>query len=73
MPVVWCGGRSTGDARQASRRLAPRNAPLMIENKEDDEFWTELGGKTFDPSNLRNNSFFVDSKSVEYPLNDFAL
>ncbi|XP_076243409.1 villin like protein quail [Calliopsis andreniformis] len=45
MPVVWCGGRSTGDARQASRRLAPRNASLMIENKEDDEFWTELGGK----------------------------
>ncbi|XP_053983071.1 villin-1 [Hylaeus volcanicus] len=45
MPVVWCGGRSTGDARQASRRLAPRNAPLMIENKEDSDFWAELGGK----------------------------
>lgn len=47
MPVVWCGGRSTGDARQASRRLAPRNAPLMIENKEDNDFWTELGGNKF--------------------------
>ncbi|XP_076291847.1 villin like protein quail isoform X2 [Lasioglossum baleicum] len=45
MPVVWCGGKSTGDARQASRRLAPRNALLMIENKEDNDFWEELGGK----------------------------
>ncbi|CAK9814595.1 VIL1 [Anthophora plagiata] len=45
LPIVWCGGRSTGDARQASRRLAPRNAPLMIENNEDDDFWAELGGK----------------------------
>nr|XP_034174983.1 villin-like protein quail isoform X1 [Osmia lignaria]XP_034174984.1 villin-like protein quail isoform X1 [Osmia lignaria] len=44
-PVVWCGGKSTGDARQASRRLAPRNAILMIENNEDDEFWAEIGGK----------------------------
>ncbi|XP_043513698.1 villin-1 isoform X3 [Frieseomelitta varia] len=44
-PVVWCGGRSTGDARQASRRLAPRNAPLITENNEDDDFWRELGGK----------------------------
>ncbi|KAG7207595.1 hypothetical protein KM043_009218 [Ampulex compressa] len=47
MPVVWCGGRSTGDARQASRRLAPRNAPLVTEGKEDDDFWNELGGKGF--------------------------
>ncbi|XP_020291727.1 villin-1 isoform X2 [Pseudomyrmex gracilis] len=44
-PVVWCGGKSTGDARQASRRLAPRNAPLIAEGKEDDHFWIELGGK----------------------------
>ncbi|XP_017761928.1 PREDICTED: villin-1 isoform X1 [Eufriesea mexicana] len=43
--VVWCGGKSTGDARQASRRLAPRNAPLITENNEDNDFWTELGGK----------------------------
>jgi villin 1 len=46
-PIVWCGGKSTGDARQASRRLAPRNAPLVAEGKEDDEFWAELGGETF--------------------------
>lgn len=44
-PVVWCGGRSTGDAREASRRLAPGTAPLMAEGKEDDEFWSHLGGK----------------------------
>ncbi|KAH0950774.1 hypothetical protein HN011_006319 [Eciton burchellii] len=44
-PIVWCGGKSTGDARQASRRLAPRNAPLVAEGKEDDEFWAELGGR----------------------------
>lgn len=43
-PIVWCGGKSTGDARQTSRRLAPRNAPLVVEGKEDDDFWTELGG-----------------------------
>ncbi|XP_026673009.1 villin-like protein quail isoform X2 [Ceratina calcarata] len=45
LPVVWCGSKSTGDVRQASRRLAPRNASLIIENNEDDDFWTELGGK----------------------------
>ncbi|XP_036143046.1 villin-1 [Monomorium pharaonis] len=44
-PVVWCGGKSTGDARQTSRRLAPRNAPLIAEGKEDDDFWAELGGR----------------------------
>ncbi|XP_008211427.1 villin-1 [Nasonia vitripennis] len=44
-PVVWCGSRSTGDAREASRRLAPPTAPLLCEGKEDDEFWTQLGGK----------------------------
>ncbi|XP_393805.3 villin-like protein quail isoform X1 [Apis mellifera] len=44
-PVVWCGGKSTGDARQASRRLAPRNAPLITENNENNDFWAELGGK----------------------------
>ncbi|XP_063979403.1 villin-like protein quail isoform X2 [Diachasmimorpha longicaudata] len=44
-PVVWCGGRSTGDAREASRRLAPSTAPLVAEGKEDDEFWMQLGGK----------------------------
>lgn len=43
--VVWCGSRSTGDAREASRRLAPPTAPLVCEGKEDDEFWTQLGGK----------------------------
>ncbi|XP_043799058.1 villin-like protein quail isoform X2 [Apis laboriosa] len=42
-PVVWCGGKSTGDARQASRRLAPRNAPLITENNENNDFWAELG------------------------------
>ncbi|XP_076763747.1 villin like protein quail [Xylocopa sonorina] len=45
LPIVWCGLKSTGDAREASRRLAPRNAPLITENNEDDDFWTELGGK----------------------------
>ncbi|XP_012230270.2 villin-1 isoform X1 [Linepithema humile] len=45
VPVVWCGGKSTGDARQASRRLAPRNAPLVTEGKEGDDFWVELGGR----------------------------
>ncbi|XP_029676531.1 villin-1 [Formica exsecta] len=44
-PIVWCGSKSTGDARQASRRLAPRNAPLIAEGKEDDDFWLELGGR----------------------------
>ncbi|XP_014467761.1 PREDICTED: villin-1 [Dinoponera quadriceps] len=44
-PIVWCGGKSTGDARQASRRLAPRNAPLVAEGKESDDFWVELGGR----------------------------
>ncbi|KYN44281.1 Villin-1 [Trachymyrmex septentrionalis] len=43
-PIVWCGGKSTGDARQTSRRLAPRNAPLITEGKESDDFWAELGG-----------------------------
>ncbi|XP_043500182.1 villin-1 isoform X1 [Polistes fuscatus] len=43
-PVVWCGVRSTGDARQASRRLAPKNAPLVLEGKEGNDFWAELGG-----------------------------
>lgn len=46
-PVVWCGGRSTGDAREASRRLAPSTAPLISEGKEDDDFWYQLGGKQF--------------------------
>lgn len=46
-PVVWCGERSTGDAREASRRLAPSIAPLISEGKEDDEFWHQLGGKYF--------------------------
>ncbi|OXU28220.1 hypothetical protein TSAR_011731, partial [Trichomalopsis sarcophagae] len=44
-PVVWSGSRSTGDAREASRRMAPPTAPLVCEGKEDDEFWTQLGGK----------------------------
>ncbi|XP_015610528.1 villin-1 isoform X2 [Cephus cinctus] len=44
-PAVWCGGRSTGDAREASRRLAPAAAPLVVEGKEDDEFWTQIGGR----------------------------
>ncbi|XP_032678002.1 villin-1 isoform X1 [Odontomachus brunneus] len=44
-PIVWCGGKSTGDARQASRRLAPRNAPLIAEGKESNDFWVELGGR----------------------------
>ena len=44
-PFVWCGGRSTGDAREASRRLAPNSAPLVTEGKEPDEFWDQLGGR----------------------------
>ncbi|KAG5317035.1 QUAI protein, partial [Acromyrmex heyeri] len=44
VPIVWCGGKNTGDVRQTSRRLAPRNAPLITEGKESDDFWTELGG-----------------------------
>ena len=42
--MVWCGSRSTGDAREASRRLAPITAPLICEGKEDEEFWSQLGG-----------------------------
>ena len=45
-PIVWCGSRSTGDAREASRRLAPSTAPLIPEGKENDEFWSQLGGKS---------------------------
>ncbi|XP_011505575.1 PREDICTED: villin-like protein quail [Ceratosolen solmsi marchali] len=45
LPMVWCGSKSTGDAREASRRLAPATAPLICEGKEDDEFWTQLEGK----------------------------
>ncbi|XP_074109961.1 villin like protein quail [Cotesia typhae] len=44
-PVVWCGGKSTGDTREASRRLAPISAPLICEGNEDDEFWIQLEGK----------------------------
>ncbi|XP_014204083.1 villin-like protein quail [Copidosoma floridanum] len=44
-PMVWCGSRSTGDAREASRRLVPISVPLVCEGKEDDEFWAQLGGK----------------------------
>lgn len=51
--VVWCGGKSTGDARQASRRLAPRNAPLIIESKEDEGFWAELGGNIVHGDNVK--------------------
>ncbi|KAK0180378.1 hypothetical protein PV327_006022 [Microctonus hyperodae] len=44
-PIVWCGGKSTGDAREASRRLAPVAAPLVAEGKENEEFWSQLGGR----------------------------
>ncbi|XP_033208443.1 villin-1 isoform X2 [Belonocnema kinseyi] len=44
-PVVWCGSRSTGDAREASRRLAPPIAPLIPEGKEDNDFWSQMGGR----------------------------
>ncbi|XP_043287700.1 villin-1 isoform X2 [Venturia canescens] len=44
-PYVWCGGRSTGDAREASRRLAPSTAPLVAEGKEHDDFWQQIGGR----------------------------
>ncbi|XP_057330395.1 villin-1 isoform X2 [Microplitis mediator] len=44
-PIVWCGGKSTGDLREASRRLAPVSTPLISEGKENDEFWIQLGGK----------------------------
>ncbi|XP_034943349.1 villin-1 isoform X2 [Chelonus insularis] len=44
-PIVWCGGKSTGDAREVSRRLAPATAPLIAEGKEGEEFWNQLGGK----------------------------
>ncbi|KAJ8670550.1 hypothetical protein QAD02_001809 [Eretmocerus hayati] len=43
--IVWCGSRSTGDAREASRRLAPPCAPLVPQGHEDDEFWAQLGGQ----------------------------
>ncbi|XP_046745541.1 villin-1 [Diprion similis] len=45
-PVVWCGGRSTGDSREASRRLASSTTPLIAEGKEDDGFWAQLGGRS---------------------------
>ncbi|XP_051168785.1 villin-1 isoform X2 [Leptopilina boulardi] len=44
-PMVWCGSRSTGDAREASRRLAPSSAPLISEGNEDEEFWSQLEGR----------------------------
>lgn len=44
-PMVWCGSRSTGDAREASRRLAPSSAPLISEGNEIEEFWSQLGGR----------------------------
>lgn len=44
LPMVWCGSRSTGDAREVSRKLAPTLATLVCEGKENDEFWNQLGG-----------------------------
>lgn len=43
-PMVWCGSRSTGDAREAARRLAPSSASLISEGNEDEEFWSQLEG-----------------------------
>ncbi|KAL7298711.1 hypothetical protein TKK_0008468 [Trichogramma kaykai] len=49
---VWCGSRSTGDAREASRRLAPANAPLVREGSEEPEFWAQLGGTKASPAGI---------------------
>ncbi len=45
---VWCGKGSTGDEREAAKKilLAQKKEPeIIIESQEKEEFWTSLGGK----------------------------
>ncbi|XP_044001123.1 villin-like protein quail isoform X2 [Aphidius gifuensis] len=69
-PVVWCGERSTGDAREASRRLAPSTAPLICEGKEDDEFWHQLGGKGHYDSETNEIGIDMDKHLYECKIID---
>lgn len=45
---IWCGKGSTGDEREAAKKIliAQKKEPeIIIESQERDEFWAALGGK----------------------------
>ncbi|XP_048515379.1 villin-1 [Athalia rosae] len=65
-PVVWCGGRSTGDSREASRRLASGTTPLIAEGKEDDTFWSQLGGRGTYSTEMPTEVDYKDSEKRLY-------
>ncbi|KAL4216978.1 hypothetical protein ACF0H5_023435 [Mactra antiquata] len=45
---IWCGKGSTGDEREAAKRVAkrsPRDQTIVIEGQEKAAFWDAIGGK----------------------------
>lgn len=56
---IWCGKGSTGDEREAAKKIAAEGKAdtlIMAEGKEKAEFWTVLGGQ---------GSYWTDMRTAE--------
>ncbi|KAF5274961.1 hypothetical protein FQR65_LT04304 [Abscondita terminalis] len=43
---IWCGGYTTGDQREMAKGFVGKDFVILMEGKESQAFWDDLGGKT---------------------------
>lgn len=65
---LWCGNNSTGDQREMAKNFIGKDFEIIMENKEPDSFWGDLGGKT-----SYINVKFYDSDDDNRPARLFQL
>ncbi|KAK4879724.1 hypothetical protein RN001_007870 [Aquatica leii] len=52
---IWCGGYTTGDQRESAKGFVGKDFVILMEGKESQNFWDDLGGKTtYNSSKLVN-------------------